>query len=333
MIILKPIYKNRKLLLASNKKLTSEIINILRRNKYPGTYVYDEYSDYDDLSSLVDEQLRTEAIEAVEDFNSDKITFLATDIVDELMSKGSDFVIELNNLSLHDRNTYEHSVNVAITATACGIGMGLSNEELNDLAASAMLHDCGKLHVPLEILNKNGKLTPEEEFIMHRHVQYGYDMLYNKVSIKPIVRAGVLCHHENWDGTGYQRGLQGENIPLYARILHVADVYDALVRERPYKHSLGQHESIEYIMGGGGTMFDFNCVVTFLKYITLYPVGADVRLSDGRIGRVVKNRQGYLERPVVVSEGKVLDLADDKDLLSVTIIEEITEDNEVTTET
>ena len=332
MVIVKPIYKGRRLLLAANHKLTQNVVNIMRRNNYPGTFVYDEYSDYDDLKSLLNEEIRAELLEAAKDFDIDKVVYLSNDLVNDLLSKDSDFVLELNNLSIYDSNTFEHSVNTALMATSCGIGMGLDNEDLAHLSAAAILHDCGKMAVPLEILNKPGKLDDREMQVMQHHVQYGYDMLYTKYNIHSSIRGAIICHHENWDGTGYEKGLKGEEIPLFARIIHVADVYDALLRKRPYKSSLSQSECIEYLMGGGGTKFDFSCITTFLKYISVYPVGTDVVLSDGRIARVVKNHRGYLERPTVVTDNEVLDLANDMKLLNITVISAVDDSNLVNEE-
>ena len=204
--------------------------------------------------------------------------------------------------------------------------MGLSNERLERLAAGALLHDCGKMAIDPAIINKPGKLTPEERAKIERHPQYGYDMLYNRAEVHPEARACVLCHHENQDGSGYPKGLAGKDIPELARIVHVADVYDALVKKRSYKPGFSQSEAVEYLMGGCGTLFDLDVVASFLKYIAVYPAGCDVRLSDGRVGRVVENHAGFVDRPTVACGKEELDLAHDRNLLSVTVVGEVTGD-------
>ena len=284
------------------------------------------------MSILLDDNLRLKALSAVECLNVDQVAYIATDLVEALQECNGDLVIELHNLSIYDQSTHEHSLNVALTAVSCGIGMGLTNDQLEHLATASLLHDIGKTQVPIQIINKPDKLTSEERFLVERHPQYGYDMLYNKPEIHSEARAAVLCHHENQDGSGYGRKLSGNQIPILARIIHVADVYDALVKKRAYKDKLSQTECIEYLMGGCGTLFDFDCVSTFLKYIAVYPVGCRVKLSDGRIARVIKNTKGLLERPVVMYEDKILDLANDKTLLNLTIIDEVDEDEEDTEE-
>ena len=188
-----------------------------------------------------------------------------------------------------------------------------------------MLHDIGKIAVPQHILNKEGKLTDEERKIMERHAQYGYDILYNNYHITPRIRAAVRCHHENEDGSGYPVKLKGKSIPLFARIIHVADVYDALCKKRAYKDKFLHSESVEYILGGSGTMFDVDIVREFLKIIVVYPIGCDIELSDGSLARVVKNYVDFPLRPKVVVGGNVLDLAHDKSTYNLTVMHEVSD--------
>ena len=328
MVTARAIYSGFDLMLSANKELTRDIIDVLSRNGYSGVYIYDEYSNIEVLRELIDEDLRTRSLKALEELDTDKVLFLANDIVDDLMGKEGDLAIDMNQLSIYDQTTYEHSLNVALTATACGIGMGLSNERLVRLTCGALLHDCGKAVVPKEILNKPAKLTDEEMYIMRRHTQYGFDLLYNRNEIHPESRAVALCHHENWDGTGYPRQLEGENIPLLSRIVHVADVYDALAKKRAYKERYSQSECIEYLMGGCDSLFDYNIVKVFLKYICVYPVGCDVRLSDGRVARVIENTPGYIERPKVVVGNDILDLANDLECMKITILGEVQDEED-----
>ena len=312
-------------MLAASSTITKGVIDAMQRSNWRGAYVYDGYSDMTQLRELIDEQTRLEALTALERLDTDKVSFLSGDIVNDLTKLGGDLVIDMNALSVYDYGTYEHSVNVAITAVTCGVGMGLSNEKLERLAAGALLHDCGKRAIDPAIINKKGKLNDEERKKIERHPQYGYDMLYNRREIHPESRSCVLCHHENEDGSGYPKGLKGDKIPLLARIVHVADVYDALVQKRSYKPGFSQSEAVEYLMGGCGTLFDIDVVTAFLKYIAIYPVGSDVELSSGREARVVENHAGYLDRPTVVLKNTKdkLDLAHDRSLLSTTIIKEV----------
>lgn len=234
---------------------------------------------------------------------------------------GSDeLLLDLQDMRSHHNATYNHCINVSLYATACGIGLGMQQKELQDLATAAMLHDIGKTMIDTSILDKPGKLTDEERAIINKHPQIGYDMLYGNPGISAATRAGVLLHHENEDGSGYPKGLSGNEIPLIAKIIHVADVYDALCSKRAYKDDYQASESIEFLMSHCGTMFDLHVVETFLKYLVLYPVGCDVELSDGRIARVIKNRAESVQRPIVMTNHETIDMLK---VLNITIIREI----------
>ncbi len=315
--------KRGTLLLSANHAITRDIISAMKRAELPGVYIFDEYTQFEQLNSLVDDELRREVIKDLKDFNIDKVIFLTNKIVEDIM-QSKDLLVDLNELSIYDSDTYEHSMSVCTLATTCGVGMGLNTEQLQQLALAAMLHDVGKRNIPKEILNKPGKLTKEERELINEHPQMGYDMLYANNGISPYVRAAILSHHENYDGSGYPKGLEEDEIPLFGRIIHVADVYDALSRKRAYKDSYKQSESIEFLMAQCGIMFDLEIVETFLKYIVVYPVGCDVLLSDGRAAHVIKNRSSSIMRPVVLTRAKhTLDLAKDPECWNITIVKEL----------
>ncbi|MCR5099018.1 MAG: HD-GYP domain-containing protein [Lachnospiraceae bacterium] len=311
------------LMLAANHPITADIIQAMKRKGMAGVFIFDEFTQFEQFDSIVNDEFRQEAVNALRDFNIDKVIYLTNMIVEKIMST-KELVVDLHELSIYDQDTYDHSMNVCTLATTCGVGMGLDTDNLQQLALAAMLHDVGKRNIPLAILNKQGKLTPAEREIINEHPQMGYDLLYANQSISSYVRAAILSHHENYDGTGYPNHLAGEAIPLFARIIHIADVYDALTRKRSYKDKYMQSESLEFLMGNCGSMFDPDIVNTFLKYIVVYPVGCDVILSDGRIAHVIKNRSSSVTRPVVMTWDKEkLDLAKDPACRHITVIKEL----------
>lgn len=309
MISVKSLYHKDKLLLAANKKLTASLIKQLKRNNISGIYVFDEFSEYEELKDIISDEKRHELVNALQSLSIDKVIFLANDIVDKMM-KEDEILLDMNTIQNYHQNTYEHSVNVCMLAIACGIGMGLNNKELNELAVGSLFHDIGKTAISKDILDKPGRLTPEERAIINTHPELGYNMLYDNTLINASSRAGVLCHHENEDGSGYPNNLKGPKIPLVAKIIHVADVYDALCSKRAYKEKYDAKESIEYLMGNCGIMFNLDVVETFIKYVVVYPVGTTVKLSTGEEARVVKNRAENVLRPVVVTlkDKKKIDL-------------------------
>ena len=130
----------------------------------------------------------------------------------------------------------------------------------------SLLHDIGKMGIPDSILLKPGKLTDEEWEIMRKHPVYAFEMLSPITYLKPALDI-PYCHHEKWDGSGYPRGLKGEQIPLAARIFAVADVYDALTSDRPYRKAWSKEKTLEHIREQSGTHFDPQVVELFLQEI------------------------------------------------------------------
>ncbi len=130
------------------------------------------------------------------------------------------------------------------------------------LSISAILHDIGKIAVPEQILDKPAKLTDEEFDIVRKHPRAGADIISSIPSYDPIL-AGIIHHHERWDGTGYPDGLKGENIPLFARIICLADVYDALTADRPYRSAWSSNQTIQFLEAQKAKMFDPTLVDVF----------------------------------------------------------------------
>jgi PAS domain S-box-containing protein len=169
-------------------------------------------------------------------------------------------------MDLRDRETEGHAQRVTEMTLQIARAMGFSGEQLVHIRRGALLHDIGKLGVPDEILFKPAPLTEREWEIMRRHPQYAYDMLLPIEYLHPALEI-PYCHHEKWDGTGYPRGLKGEEIPLAARIFAVADVYEALTSNRPYRKGWSKEEALEYIRQQSGKHFDPKVVEIFLQWI------------------------------------------------------------------
>jgi putative nucleotidyltransferase with HDIG domain len=160
--------------------------------------------------------------------------------------------------------TAGHSERSTKVAIKIGRGMRLDQDELDDLRRAGLLHDIGKLGIPPEILDKAGNLTPEEIELMHKHTSLGARILEPIAAYSEVIPI-VLQHHEFYDGTGYPNGLIGESINLGARIFIVADTYDALISDRPYRKALDHKSAIKYIKEGAGSRFDPKVVDAFLK--------------------------------------------------------------------
>ncbi len=182
-------------------------------------------------------------------------------------------------LELRDRETEGHSRRVTNISVNLARKLGLNEEEIRYVHYGALLHDIGKIAIPDDILFKPGPLTPEERAIMNRHPIYAYEMLKDLEPLRPAL-AIPLYHHENWDGTGYPEGLKGEEIPLPARIFAVADNWDALTTDRPYRKAWPKEKALEYLKEQSGKKFDPHVVDIFIKYFD--EIVRDIDKSDNQ---------------------------------------------------
>jgi putative nucleotidyltransferase with HDIG domain len=170
----------------------------------------------------------------------------------------------VRTLDLRDKETEGHTQRVARCTVILARAIGVEEDNLVHARRGALLHDIGKMAVPDSILHKPGPLTEDEQRIMHMHPQHAYELLSRFVFLRPALDI-PYCHHEKWDGTGYPRGLRGEEIPLIARIFAVVDVWDALRSNRPYRGALTEEETCQIISDQSGTHFDPLVVRTFLS--------------------------------------------------------------------
>ena len=167
-------------------------------------------------------------------------------------------------MDLRDKETEGHTRRVTELTVQLSRAMGIREEQIVHIRRGALLHDMGKLGIPDYILHKPGKLTDEEWVIMKQHPQFAYDMLSSIDYLRPALDI-PYCHHEKWDGSGYPRGLKGEQIPLAARIFAVIDVWDALTSDRPYRAAWSHEKTLAYIRDLSGTHFDPEVVDLFMK--------------------------------------------------------------------
>ncbi|GAB4311750.1 MAG: hypothetical protein Kow0059_02010 [Candidatus Sumerlaeia bacterium] len=168
-------------------------------------------------------------------------------------------------LDLRDRETEEHTQRVTELTVALAHRMGL-DADIEHIRRGALLHDIGKMGVPDAILNKPGPLTLEEWDVMRRHPEYAREWLESVPFLRPALDI-PYCHHEHWDGTGYPRGLREDDIPLPARLFAVADAWDALTRDRPYRQALPPQVAAAYLRAHAGSHFDPEVVECFLRLV------------------------------------------------------------------
>lgn len=219
-------------------------------------------------------------------------------------------LLKMHQLQSYDDYTYKHCLRVAMMSVSIGKQLGLPREQLRNLAEASLLHDIGKRMISIDIIRKPGKLTDDEFEEIKKHPAYGYRLLKEHGGYSQDVMNAVLMHQEKYDGTGYPLHLKGEQITYLARIITVADVYDALTSNRPYRQPWSVAEAEEFMMGGSYTHFDYDIIVAFLATFAPYPEGSKVLLNDGRTATVVSNNTNVL-RPLIRvdnSDGSTIDI-------------------------
>lgn len=310
-----------RLMLAPNTVLTETLIQRLQSLKFKGIYILHAEND-ENYKPLLDDETRQEAIRAQKALDIDQIRYIANNILNQVMY-GSDRLYDMMSVCAYDDITYMHSVNVTALAIMTGVTVGLSNEQLTELGQAALLHDIGKTRVDPDIIKKPDRLTDGEFAQVRMHPIYGYEMLAGNPTISEEIRQAVLSHHENENGTGYPYRKTGDQIGIYAKIIHVADVYEAMISKRHYKDRMNPADVLEHLMGGAGSLYDLDCVTALTHSIAIYPNGVYVKLSNGACAWVQENHKNYPTRPKVLTDaGTEIDLMENLNVTVTGILED-----------
>ena len=243
--------------------------------------------------------------------------------VDSIMLEllaGKTAIGALTEISSSDAYTYAHSVDVCILALETGILQKYGKDKLLKLGIGCILHDLGKVKTPSEILNKSGRLTPEEYEIIKKHPHDGYLLAKKTQPDLANVSASIIYqHHERYDGSGYPLGLAGESIEEMSSICCISDVYNALTTDRPYRKAIASNEAYEYLMAAGYDIAGKKVSDAFLHCVTPFPIGSMVLLSTKDSGVVVQVNHDLPLRPQVYvpTRKHMIDLSSE---LAVTVL-------------
>jgi HD-GYP domain-containing protein (c-di-GMP phosphodiesterase class II) len=219
-------------------------------------------------------------------------------VIDDLTAN-KEAMVMLMNMGTVDDYLFQHSFNVCIYSTLLGIACGYSREELMTLGLGAMLHDIGKTQISPAILKKAGRLSPAEYEEMKRHAEWGYLLLKDEPNIPLVAAHCAFQHHERLDGSGYPRGIKGNQIHEYARLIGIIDSYDAMTTTRIYRNPMLPHQAAEALYTGSGTLYDQRLLQLFRDKMAIYPIGVTVKLLTGEIGVVVDINASCPHRPII----------------------------------
>jgi HD-GYP domain len=299
-----------KMLLAEGTYLTRRFIGKLKKFGISTLYIDDYHTGKTDIDELVKVQTKNEATKITKEImtkirkgetlyaSSNRVYDIVNDIMKELCLH-HDLVLNLIEMRVMNDYHFSHNVAVCVLSIMTGISLGYDDLKLSLLGIGAILHDIGKAKIPLGILNKRGKLTTEEYEKIKLHTQKGHEILKECKDIHHLSAAIAWQHHERMDGSGYPCGLKGSQISEFARVVAVADVYDAMSTDRIYRKRYLPHEVIEYIRDQKYSKFDPELTLAFLQNIAPFPIGCNVMLNTGEQGVVTKVTKDFLARPVV----------------------------------
>ena len=309
------------LLVSSGSVLTEKLIQGLKAYNFSSIYIDDEISAGIETSFALKDKTIKKIITALAKQDIDQLTVLSKALVTELSTDL--FENDMRMIGDYDSYTQQHSLNVATYATVLSKAIGLTPKTSELVAQAGLLHDIGKLQIAPDIIQKPGKLTNEEYDIVKTHAELGYQTLLDRQDVWSVVRVGVKEHHENEDGSGYPMKLTGDKIHTIGKLLHIADVFDALTTKRSYKDAWSYFDALNYITEQAGKMFDVTYSAVFQRCIPLYPKGTFVTLNTGVQAIVMKNYVADPRRPMVRTiDGDVINLLTDGQYSHIYIVNE-----------
>lgn len=305
MRLAQPVYRydDGKILLRANVELKPMYIRRLKELRYGHLYISEPGDNINELINLepIKQETRAQAglvvsemirgIQKTPQGNLHKLKQIVNEMVNQIIGY-PDVVYNMLDIRSYDHYTYAHSVNVCAIALIIGSAMRMSRSDLEYLGIGALLHDIGKIFVDSKILNKPGRLEPEEYDQVKSHTRDGYEFLKEKICISYISSHVAFQHHEREDGSGYPRGITGDQIHRFAKIVAVADVYDAMTSYRIYKKAMPSHVVLNKIKAEADRKFDRTVVQCLEKMVAPYPIGSVLLLSNGEqvvVDRVTKS--------------------------------------------
>jgi len=265
-----------------------------------GILVEDEIDAATEVHALASRAISNlfEEIRLGAEIDGGKVKQAVNGCVDSIL-RNPDASVWLTRIQAKHQATAQHSMNVAALSIVMAKSMSMSTREMEDIGVCGMLHDVGKTSLSSEILEKNGPLSPEEMEEMRRHTRYGRDILLSTKSVMSGAADVAHSHHERPDGRGYPRQLGDDSIPLFAKIVSIAEAYDTMTIKQSYRDALSPSDALQELYTQRGKQFDEDLVIRFIDAIGIFPPGSIVEMLNGEVGIVLSNTKDKL-RPRVI---------------------------------
>ncbi len=294
-----------------------------KKNSYFGNFrktkEFVEYkARFDESASELKGQINS-IIEENAPIDTDEMLHMVGNLLDMAEDKHSVYDM-LHAMRDYDDESFAHMINVSLICTVFARWMKMGPEDTELLTLCGLFHDIGKAQTPLEILKKKGPLTQEERELIQQHTLKGFQIL-KKANVDTHIQNAALLHHERFDGSGYPLKLRQNNIDPFARMVAIADVYDAVTSPRSYRDAMCPFQAIEIFEDEGLQKYDTRMIMVFLQNVVNTYIQRPVKLSDGREVRIVEIHPDWYSKPLVETQsGKFFDMRD-KELRKLHIVE------------
>ena len=331
MVIAKNVQQGRYILLKKDFVMTSSAIEKLKK-----TVFFDDIEIYDEcvIKEKKKEKKKNEEYKRIdEDFEEISIRLQRTfriinrsnnsnlnelnEFAKKIQKEIKPTSVVIKNIVLHgsgEDSIYRHGVNVAALSALLGKWIGMESNEINKLIYAALLHDIGKTKIDQEVLKKNGALTTQEFEVMKTHTTLAYKTLTDLNYLDKSILYGVVMHHEREDGSGYPLGLKGESIHKFAKIIAIADVFDAINSNRGYKRKKAPFEALQIVKDESLGKLNYEYTKIFLEHIINYYLGEEAILSNKEKCKIIQMNINDLEKPLVLINDEFVDLAKENNL-------------------
>ncbi|MEN8906608.1 MAG: HD domain-containing phosphohydrolase [Clostridiales bacterium] len=316
------------IIIYENTVLTSYIIDLFKSNKIDNVCIYSE------------KKLNIDRKEIFEDFYKNGIRFLKnifnivitekiidTKKVDKLTLNVFDFIdckeLIINKINKEisiENYIYFHTLNVSLLSMLIAKWLNKNDTCIKDIIKASLLHDLGMIRVPKYIQNKENRLFDNEFKEIMKHPVYGFRLIKENTNYSNDIMSAVLMHHEKEDGTGYPVGLKSEKIHIYAKIIIISDVYNAMVSKRSYRTKHSPFKVLNLFKNESIGVYDHKTIGVFLNNISSYYIGSKIMLSDGQIGEVVHINEMTVSKPIIKINDEIFDLSKYKDIEIIQII-------------